>query len=175
MTTSTAVQRTERPTGIQLTRPEEMLKEMSKRFDAIARRAFEIFEQDGWQLGHDLENWFQAESELFHPVFLDISETGNALTVKAEIPGFAEKDIKISLEPRRLTITGKRETREEKKEKKTLYTEQRSNEIFRVVDLPKEVDPTASGVKATYDQGVLTVTLPEAPSGKGREIKIEPK
>jgi HSP20 family protein len=175
MAQSTAVQRTERPMGIQLMRPEEMFKEMSKNFDTIARRAFEIFEKNGWQLGHDLENWFRAESELFHPMFLDIVESDNTLTVKAEIPGFTEKDIKISLEPRRLTITGKRETREEKKEKKTLYTEQRSNEIFRVVDLPKEVDPSASGIKATYDQGVLTVTLPEVPGPKAREIKLEAK
>lgn len=175
MTSSTPVQRTERPSGIQLMRPEEWIDEMSKKFGAIARRAFQIFENNGWQLGHDLENWFQAESELFHPLHLDIAETGNTLTVKAEIPGFTEKDIQISLEPRRLTITGKRETSEEKKDKKTLYTEQCSNEIFRVVSLPKEVDPSASGVKATYDQGVLTVTLPEVPSAKAREIKIEQK
>jgi HSP20 family protein len=168
MAISTAVQRTDRPMGMQLMRPEEMFKETSKKFDAIARRAFEIFEKNGWQLGHDLENWFRAESELFHPVLLDITEADNALTVKAEIPGFTEKDIKISLEPRRLTITGKRESREEKKEKKTLYTEQCSNEIFRVVDLPKEVDPSASGVKATCDQGMLTITLPELPSAKAR-------
>jgi HSP20 family protein len=172
MNPSTAVQRT---SGIQLMRSEEMVKEMTNKFDAIARRAFAIFEKNGWQLGHDLENWFQAESELFHPLHLDIAEIDNTLTVKAEIPGFTEKDIQISLEPRRLTITGKRETREEKKGKKTLYTERCSNEIFRVVDLPKEVDPSASGVKATYDQGLLTVTVPEVPGAKGREIKIEPK
>jgi HSP20 family protein len=175
MTSSTTVQRTERPSAIQVMRPEEMFKEMNKKFDVIARRAFEIFENNGWQLGHDLENWFQAESELFHPVLLDIAESDNTLTVKAEIPGFTEKDIKINLEPRRLTITGKRETREERKEKKTLYTEQRSNEIFRVVDLPKEVDPSANGIKATFDQGILTVTLPEVPGAKAREIKLEAK
>jgi HSP20 family protein len=175
MNPSTTVQRAERPSGIQRLRPEEMINEMTKKFGAIASRAFQIFENNGWQLGHDLENWFQAESELFHPLHLDVAEADNMLTVKAEIPGFTEKDIQISLEPRRLTITGKRETREEKKDKKTLYTERCSNEIFRVVDLPQEVDPSASGVKATYDQGVLTVTLPEVPSAKGREIKIEPK
>jgi HSP20 family protein len=175
MNPSTAVQRAERPSGIRRLRPEEMINEMTKKFGAIASRAFQIFENNGWQLGHDLENWFQAESELFHPLHLDVAEADNMLTVKAEIPGFTEKDIQISLEPRRLTITGKRETREEKKDKKTLYTERCSNEIFRVVDLPQEVDPSASGVKATYDQGVLTVTLPEVPSAKGREIKIEPK
>lgn len=175
MSPATAVQRTDRPSGIRLVRPEEMLDQMHNMFDTIARRAFEIFERNGGQLGHDLEHWFQAETELFHPMHLEVTEADKTLTVKAEVPGFLEQDLQVSLEPRRVTITGKRESHEEKKTKKTVYSECRSNQIFRVVDLPQEVNPTASGVKATYDQGVLTLTLPEAESTKGREIKIESK
>ena len=171
---STAVQHIDRP-GIRLVRPEQMLDQVRATFDAIARRAFEIFERNGAQLGHEMENWFQAESELFHPMHLEVTEADKALTVKAEVPGFSAKELQISLEPRRLTITGKRESHEERKTKQTLYAERCSNEIFRVVDLPNEVDPNAGGVKATYDQGVLTVTLPETEKAKGREIKIEPK
>jgi HSP20 family protein len=174
MKPSTAVQHIDRP-GIRLVRPEQMLDQMRTTFDAIARRAFEIFQRNGGQFGHELEHWFQAESELFHPMHLEVTETDKTLTVRAEVPGFSEKDLQISLEPRQLTITGKRESREEKKTKATVYAERCSDQIFRVVDLPKEVDPSASGVKATYDQGVLTITLPETAAPKGREIKIEPK
>ena len=174
MSQSTAVRRPGRTSGIRLVRPEEIVGQVRSTFDAIARRAFEIFERDG-QFGHELEHWFQAEGELFHPLHLEVTEGDNVLTVRAEIPGFAEKDIKISLEPRRLTITGKRETREAKKTKKTMYSEHCSNEVFRVVDLPREVDPSASGVRATYEQGVLTVILPEAVETPARTIKISPK
>lgn len=171
----TAIQRTERASGVRLVRPEKMLDQMQAAFDAIAHRAFEVFERNGSRLGHDLENWLQAESELFHPTHVEIAEADNILTVKAEVPGFSEKDLQVSLEPRRLTITGKRESHEEKRKKQTLYTEHCSNEIFRVIDLPKEVDLTARGVKASYDQGVLTITLPEAESAKSRPIRIEGK
>ncbi len=40
----------------------------SKIQEAIAHRAYELFEARGYQDGHDLEDWFRAESELLHPV-----------------------------------------------------------------------------------------------------------
>lgn len=172
---STAMQRSDQPPAVRLLKPGDMLERMQASFDAIARRAFEIFERNGMQPGHDLENWFQAETELFHPVHVEVAEEDRMLTVKAEVPGFSEKDLQLSLEPQRLMITGKRQSRQEKKTKHTLHTEQCSNEIFRIVGLPKAVDPSAPGVKATYEQGVLTVTMPEAPAAKRREIKLESK
>jgi HSP20 family protein len=172
---SNAIRRAERPAGIRLVKPEKMLDQMQAAFEAVARRAFEIFEHNGSHPGRDLENWFQAESELFHPTHVEIAEADNVLTLKAEVPGFSEKGLEVSLEPRRVVITGKRESREEKRKKRTLYTAQCSNEIFRVIDLPKDVELTARGIKASYDQGVLTITLPVAAEAKSRQIKIEPK
>jgi HSP20 family molecular chaperone IbpA len=162
-----AVPRADQRPGVRLVRPERMEERIRDTFDAIARRAFEIFERNGGPAGRDWENWFQAESELFHPTHVEVAEADDVLTLKAEVPGFSEKDLQVSLEPRRVTITGKRETREAKKQR-TLYTRQCSNEIFRVIDLPKEVDLTARGIKASYGQGVLTITLPEAESAKRR-------
>lgn len=169
------VQRAGSRSGVRLVRPDRMEERIREAFDAIARRAFEIFERTGNRAGSERENWLQAEAELFHPTHVEIAEAESVLTVKAEVPGFAEKDLEVSLEPRRVTITGKRETRTEKRKKQTLYTEQCSNELFRVIDLPREVDLTARGIKASYDQGVLTITLPEAKGAKARHIKIEPK
>lgn len=40
-------------------------------FDSVAQRAFAIFQSNGGSLGRDLEDWFQAERELFHPAHLD--------------------------------------------------------------------------------------------------------
>jgi HSP20 family protein len=105
---------------------------------------------------------------------LDISETDAALTVELEVPGFTEKDIQVSVEPRRLTVTGKRESREEKRKGKTVYSEQRSNEILRTVNLPCEVNLAHHAIEATYDQGVLTITLPKSAKDVVREIKVEP-
>lgn len=139
--------------------------------NSIARRAFEIFEDRGRALGHDLEDWLRAESEFLHPVHVDIAETDEALTVRAEVPGFSAKELEVGVEPHRLTISGKRESSEERTSKKTIYTEQCSNQIFRAIDLPKEVD--SSKVTATLQDGVLELSMPKA--AKVQKVPVEEK
>jgi len=171
---STAVERAGRAPHLRLVPAEQMIDHMKETFDAIARRAFEIFDGNGRRFGRELEDWFQAEAELLHPVHLEVSESDDALTVRAEVPGFSEKDLEVSVEPRRLTISGKRESTQERKEGKTVYSERCSNQIFRTVDLPAAVD-TAAAAKATCDQGLLTITLVKAAKPEGRRVKVEPK
>ena len=100
-----------------------LFDEMEDTFNAIARHAYEIFENNGYSFGRDLENWFQAERELLHPVPVNITESDGSIEVKAEVPGFDEKEIEIGLEPRRLTISAKRETTKEAKKGKTVCAE----------------------------------------------------
>ena len=102
----TAVQRVEQPSAIRTTRRESLLDTMNKTFDDIARQAFEMLESNGRTFGRDLEDWLKAEGELFHPVHMTLTEAGDTLEVKAEVPGFSEKELEISVEPRRLTIAG---------------------------------------------------------------------
>jgi HSP20 family molecular chaperone IbpA len=92
---------------------EEIFNQFSQMHDVIARRAFEIFESHDGSPGHDLEDWLRAESELLHPVLLNVTESNGKYVVRAELPGFGGKDIEISVEPRCLAISGKRETKEE--------------------------------------------------------------
>ena len=108
--------------------------------------------------------------DLLHPVHVNIAESGDNLEVKAEVPGFTEKEIEVSVEPSRLTISGKRKT-ETKKEKqgKTVYSEFCSDQILRVVDLPASVD--AGNATATLKNGVLQLMMPKAVSAKTVEIK----
>ncbi len=140
-------------------------------FNAISRRAYEIFEGNGRSFGRDLEDWFLAERELVHPVHVNIEEFDDFLAVSAEVPGFSEKELEINLEPRRLTITGKREAKKEEKVGKTLYAEKCCDQILRIVDLP--VDIETDRVNATLKNGVLEFTLPKA--AKTRAIRIHPK
>jgi HSP20 family protein len=140
-------------------------------FNALSRRAYEIFEGNGRAFGRDLEDWFQAERELLHPVHVSIEESDNSLAVKADVPGFSEKELEINLEPRRLTITGKREAKKEEKKGKTLYAERCCDQILRVVDLPADIE--TDKVTATLKNGVLEFTLPKA--AKAPTIRIHPK
>ncbi|HKQ88191.1 MAG TPA: Hsp20/alpha crystallin family protein, partial [Candidatus Acidoferrales bacterium] len=148
------------PTPITITGPRGIFERLDRIYNDIARRAFEIFEGNGGALGHELDNWFAAEAELLHPVKISISETEDALTVQAEVPGFSEKDLEIRVEPTQLTITGKRETTAKWEKAKTLYQEYRSDEILRVVDLPAEVDNER--VTTTLKNGMLEFQMPKA-------------
>jgi len=140
-------------------------------FDSIEKRAFEIFDNNGRWFGRDLSDWLQAESEILHPLHLEIAEAEEALTVRAEVPGFTAKELDIRVEGNRLTIAGKHESKEESTKGKTIYSERCAKEIFRSVDLPSDVD--GSKVNATLKDGVLNIDLPKAPHAKS--VRIEPK
>jgi len=149
--------------------PSELFERMQETYNAIARRAFEAFEGRGRADGHDLEDWLRAESELLHPLHLDVAETDQAVTVRAEVPGFGAKDLEVSVQPHRLIIMGKRATREERKTKKTLYSEHCSGQIFRSIHLPADVD--SSKLTATLKDGVLELAMPKVE--KANKVPIE--
>lgn len=147
---------------------------MRDTFDSIARRAYELFESHGSQPGHDLENWFRAENEFFHPTHVEIREANGMVQVRAEVPGFEAKDLEVSIEPNRLTIAGKRETSQKEEKENILYSECHSNQMFRSVALPVEVN--AERASATLKEGVLELNIPkavEAPTAK--KVKVRAK
>jgi len=148
----------------------DLMERFNKVYDEIANRAFSIFENDG-RIGRDLENWFKAETELFHPVHVNVAEADEKVTVAAEVPGFAAKDLEITLEPQRLVISGKRETKEEAQKGKAVYKEQCSNEIFRAIALPAEVD--ASKATATLKNGVLELQVPKSAKATAKSVEVK--
>jgi len=166
-----AVKSEEHIAPFKVTEFEKIFDRMHDMQETISRRAFELFEKGGGIFGRDLENWLKAEAELLHPVKVSIEETGEGLNVEAEVPGFKAEELEASVEPHRLTITGKRETAKEEKKGKTLYSERRAERILRVVDLPVEVNPDE--VSAVLKDGVLEFTLPKVVPAK--KISIEKK
>ena len=151
--------------------PGDLFEQFNNIYDSITRRAFELFEGNGRWLGRDLDDWLRAEAELLHPLPLEIRESDGSIIVKAEVPGFAPKDIEINVEPRSLKIAGKRESREEEKRGKTLRSEWSADQILRDVDLPVDVDTAKAS--ATLKDGILTIELPKAAHAKS--VRIEPK
>lgn len=102
---------------------------------------------------------------------VDITDTGDNLVIKAEVPGFDKKNINISLAGDTITISGK--TQEEKEEKKAhyLYKERVTGSFTRSFTLPVPVD--RNKVKATCKDGILEIILPKAEEAKAKEIKID--
>jgi HSP20 family protein len=150
---------------------QDVFERFNQIYNSITRRAYEIFESNGRILGHELDDWFKAEAELLHPVHVRMAESDDALTVEAEVPGFEANDLQINLEPRRLTISGKKETKEEQKKGKAVYQEQCSNEILRVIDLPAQVD--ASKAVATLKNGMVELQVPKSAVAKTTRVEVK--
>jgi HSP20 family molecular chaperone IbpA len=141
-------------------------------FNLIARRAFGVFESRGHVHGRDQEDWFLAESELLTPVKFHISESGEQLTARAEVPGFDRQEIKVSLEPRRLSVSGKSEPREDHQSGKHGHSSRHAQLMLAVIDLPTEVD--LSKARATLKDGGLVVVMPKAAPAKSLRVEMKP-
>lgn len=102
---------------------------------------------------------------------IDLSETNDKITVKAEIPGIDSKDIDISIQENTLFLKG--EKREEKEEKgKNYYRIERQYGSFsRSVVLPATVD--TDKVTAECKNGVLEITLQKKEEVKPKQISIK--
>jgi len=101
---------------------------------------------------------------------VDILETENELVLKADVPDVELKDIDIRIENGTLSLRGERKF-EKKDEKSGFHRIERSYGSFeRVFTIPETVDPDK--VKAGYQSGVLTVTLPKKEVAKPRQIKV---
>ena len=111
------------PTSPIFVEAEKLFEQMKEFSQSVARRAYEYFEARGREFGHDLEDWFRAESELMRRVPVEIKEAENQITVRAEVPGFTANEIKVSVEPQRLAISGKSEKAAEEKKEQTLFSE----------------------------------------------------
>jgi type II secretory pathway predicted ATPase ExeA/HSP20 family molecular chaperone IbpA len=136
--------------------------------DLIASRAYELFESSGFTHGHAREDWLRAESEILLRVPVDVTETETELTVRADVPGFREKDLEVRIAPRSLCILGRRQGTSDQKEGKTVYSERRSKQIFRMLDLPSEIDP--DGMHATVSDGLLEIKV--AKVGLGENVRV---
>lgn len=174
MQTQKAMQTTrpQTPSDPILTEAEKLFEQMKEFSQAVARRAYEFFETRGRELGHDLEDWFRAESELMRRTPVEIKEAENQITVRAEVPGFTANEIKVCVKPRWLAISGKSEkTAEEKKEEKTVVSELRANQFCRELTLPAEVDPAKT--TATLKDGVLELVLAKTAESKAVDVEVK--
>ena len=102
---------------------------------------------------------------------LDLSETKDALVVKAEIPGIDPKEIEVSLQDQVLTIKGEKRQEKEEKDEHYFRMERSYGGFVRSIRLPVPVD--GSKVSATFKNGLLTVKLPKTPAAKGTTIPVK--
>jgi len=104
---------------------------------------------------------------------VDILEKDQAIVLKAELPDMELKDIDITLDGNTLQIKGTRRRDDEVKEESYHRTERVYGTFSRYFTLPETVD--LEKIDATYDKGVLRVTLAKKEVVQPKKIKVEVK
>lgn len=113
------------------------------------------------------------EGRTFNPA-LNVSESDDAIEATMELPGLSEDDIDITLGSDGLTITGEKKVEEEERGKNYFRRERSYGYFRRAIPLPPEaVD--AENIEATFDKGVLSITMPKKETAKVTAKRIEVK
>jgi HSP20 family protein len=101
---------------------------------------------------------------------VDIFEATDEIRILAELPGVRPDDVKISVEGNVLTVQGQKEQVAEERTERVHRYERTYGTFERSFTLPATVD--ADRIKASYERGVLTVTLPKVEKAKPRQIQV---
>ena len=102
---------------------------------------------------------------------VDVYEDAQQLVLKLEVPGIKQEDLDVRVENQTLTVKGERKFEKDEKEENFHRIERRYGTFTRTFTLPQTVDTNA--VKASYDNGVLTVSLAKKEAAKPKQVKVE--
>jgi HSP20 family protein len=101
---------------------------------------------------------------------LDVCENENEFVVKASLPGVKPEDVQITVHGDTLTVRGESKSEQEKKGEHWHLRERRYGTFQRSVSLATPVD--SEKAQASFEHGVLTLTLPKSEAAKPRQIKV---
>lgn len=103
---------------------------------------------------------------------LDISESENAYTVTAEVPGVAKDDIHVSVEGNTITLRAEVRQHDRQEKENAVHSERYYGVISRSFQLPVDIDESQSSARS--DDGVLTLTLAKKkPNNGSRRLTVE--
>ncbi len=111
-----------------------------------------------------------GRSESWVPA-VDVFDSGEAVVLKAELPGMKVADIQIEVDDNVLTIKGERSFDEKVDEERYYRVERRYGSFQRSLVLPQGVK--ADDIDATYEGGILEVTVPKSEAEKPRRIEVQ--
>ena len=145
--------------------PFNVLRQMTSELDRMFDEPWTLFRWPSAELA-------SPEGPIWAPK-VDVVTKDNKLITRVDLPGMKKEDVQVQVNDGFLTLSGERK-KETKEEKDNVYREEREYGSFcRTVPLPNGVK--ADDVKATFNNGVLEVTipLPAAAAPNGRKIPIQ--
>lgn len=123
---------------------------------------------------HDLGRVVTRLNGQFFTPSIDVVERPDAYLISAELPGVDPSAVEISFENNTLTLRGTKQPwlQPQENEELRVYSAERLNGTFeRAVRLPEYVE--GDKIEASYQHGVLTITVPKAEAARPRRIEIK--
>jgi len=115
------------------------------------------------QAGSSMMTWAPA---------IEIAEKEGEFVVSAELPGLKKDDVKVELMQDTLVLRGERKQQQEERRGGVYRTERSYGSFIRTIPIPEEAQ--VEQAKATFEDGILTVSVPVAQAAsRRREIPIE--
>jgi HSP20 family protein len=134
------------------------------------RGAVILQEQVNRLFGNVLERSAEESNLTTWAPAVDIYETEHELVVKADLPGIDSKALDIRVENNILTIRGERKFEKKVNEENYLRVERAYGAFSRSFSLANTVNSEA--IKADYQNGLLTLTVPKREEAKPKQIKV---
>jgi len=137
--------------------PSEHLSQLREEIDRLFETPFADFSR----MGEFFNGWAPA---------LDLSEDKDNLVATVEIPGLSKENLDVSVHEGVLNVSGERVKANEREAGEAHRQERVYGRFHRSISLPKPVK--VDSIKATYRDGILTVTMPKTEQAKPRQIEV---
>ena len=151
-------------------KPLPIFELIEKRLDDVRRQAFRLFEDRGYQLGHELDDWIKAEHEVFGWPAAELAEKDGKYEAEITLPGFDPSEVQVTATPSEIIVHA--ETKHEKRTEKqnVLWSEFGSNDVYRRFELPARID--VDKTSATLDKGMLHIVAAKAPVAQTKPVDV---
>jgi HSP20 family protein len=151
--------------AIQRWDPWGSMAEMERRMDEAMRYPMILRRPMPW--------WRTPAEEMAWLPAIEVFDKKDKLVVRAEVPGMKPEEIDISVNDSTLTIKGERKSESEVNEEDYYRREMSYGRFSRSVALPAKVQ--ADKVDASYDDGILEITLSKISEAKRRKVAVKAK
>lgn len=138
-----------------------VLAKLDELMNDVRLRALELFHLRGGQHGHELDDWLNAEREILHgwPA-AELKETPERYEINLTLPGYDAGEVEVTVGPNEIVVHADRTSKKEHAGGDVLWTEFRSNDVYRRFEFRSAIDPALA--KAELDQGMLHIEAAKA-------------
>jgi len=132
-----------------------------------------VADRQGANEARDWTNWPSLYDQLGCGPWMDLYETDDDVVIQVALPGVDPDAIDVSVTDQTVSIQGEMKPEDEDQDRRYVHRERRFGRFHRTVALPSNVE--GSKAEATYERGILTLTIPKEEKVRPRRIAIKAK